>query len=176
MTMAAIMSINDRHPRVHPSVFVADGTHIIGDVTIGTDASVWFNVTLRGDINSITIGDRTNIQDGCVLHVTNDDAVVVGRDVTVGHRAIVHGCRVEDCSLIGMGAVVLDGARVGPSALVAAGAVVLQGFVIPEGMLAAGVPARVIRPLTGEERDQLLQSAVHYTQYAQQFKNAAGRT
>jgi carbonic anhydrase/acetyltransferase-like protein (isoleucine patch superfamily) len=158
-------------PRIHASAFVAEGAHIIGNVELGENASVWFNSVLRGDINSIHIGDRTNIQDGSILHVTSELAVHVGNDVTVGHRAIVHGCRVEDGSLIGMGSVILDRARIGKQALVAAGAVVLEGFVVPDGMLAAGVPAKILRPLTEKEKLSLLESAEHYVKYAQSFRS-----
>ncbi len=132
--------------------------------------SIWFNCVLRGDINGIYVGERTNIQDGCILHVTHELPVYVGHDVTVGHRAIVHGCRVEDGSLIGMGAVVLDRARVGRQALVAAGAVVREGFEVPDGMLAAGVPAKVVRPLTEEEKSGILESARNYVEYAEHFR------
>ena len=162
-------------PRIHASAFVAEGVDIIGNVELGRDASVWFNSVLRGDINSIHIGDRTNIQDGSILHVTSELAVHIGNDVTVGHRAIVHGCRVDDGSLIGMGSVILDSALIGKHALVAAGAVVLEGFVVPDGMLAAGVPARVLRPLTEKEKLSLLESAEHYVWYAQNFRNSTMR-
>lgn len=158
-------------PRIHPSVFVAEGVHILGDVEIGVDASVWFNSVLRGDINLIRIGDRTNVQDGSIFHVTSELPVIVGNDVTVGHRAIVHGCRIGDGSLIGMGAIVLDRARVGKQALVAAGAVVREGFEVPDGMLAAGVPAKILRPLTNKEKEALLESAHHYVEYAKTFQS-----
>ena len=156
-------------PTIHPSVFIAGGAYVIGDVRLEKDVSIWFNAVLRGDINAIRIGDRTNIQDGAVLHVTSELPVVIGADVTVGHHAVVHACTVEDCSLIGMNAVVLDKARVGPYAVVGAGAVVREGFVVPEGVLVAGVPARVVRPLTDGEREQLRASASHYVQYAWSF-------
>jgi carbonic anhydrase/acetyltransferase-like protein (isoleucine patch superfamily) len=161
-----------KSPRIHPSVFVADGAFVIGDVELAEDASVWFHAVLRGDINSIVIGERTNIQDGCVFHVTNHHSVRVGSDVTVGHGAIVHGCTVEDGSLIGMRAVVLDNAKVGTGSLVAAGAVVLENMVIPPGSLVAGVPARVLRGLTPEEQKKLLESASHYVEYAKSFRAA----
>ncbi|MEE8115036.1 MAG: gamma carbonic anhydrase family protein [Nitrososphaerales archaeon] len=158
-------------PRIDESAYVADGAYIVGNVDIGGDASIWYNAVLRGDINSVRIGARTNIQDGSILHVTNKLPVRVGADVTVGHRAIIHGSIVEDCCLIGMGSVILDNARVGPYALVAAGAVVLENFVVPEGMLAAGVPARIIRPLTEAEKKSILQSAQHYVEYAQCYRS-----
>jgi carbonic anhydrase/acetyltransferase-like protein (isoleucine patch superfamily) len=158
------------HPEVPPSAFVAEGACLIGEVTLGRDSSVWFNAVLRGDINAIRIGDRSNVQDGVIIHVTHRDSVMVGKEVTIGHQAVIHGCELCDGSLIGMGAVVLDGARVGPQALVAAGSVVLEKSTIPEGMLAAGVPARIIRPLTGQERTSLLGSAQHYVEYARSYQ------
>jgi carbonic anhydrase/acetyltransferase-like protein (isoleucine patch superfamily) len=158
-------------PRVHPSVFVADGAQIIGDVELGMDSSVWFNAVLRGDINAIRVGERSNVQDGAVLHVTHEYPVYVGADATVGHQAIIHGCTVEDGSLIGMGAIILDNARIGPYSLVAAGAVVREGFVVPEGMLAAGVPARIVRKLTDQEKEALFESAQRYMTYAAGFRD-----
>jgi carbonic anhydrase/acetyltransferase-like protein (isoleucine patch superfamily) len=165
-----IVSLEERIPHIHESAYIADGVCVIGDVEIARDASVWFNTVLRGDINSIHIGERSNIQDSCVFHVTHDLPVYVGNDVTIGHRAIAHGCRIEDGSLIGMGAIILDRAHVGRQALVAAGAVVLEGFVVPDGMLAAGVPAKVLRALKEEEKLALFESARHYVQYARAFR------
>jgi carbonic anhydrase/acetyltransferase-like protein (isoleucine patch superfamily) len=159
------------HPHVPSSAFVAEGACLIGEVVLGESASVWFNAVLRGDINSIHVGDRSNVQDSVVIHVTHEDPVVIGKDVTIGHRAVIHGCELHDSSLIGMGAIVLDGARVGACALVAAGAVVKENFNVPEGMLAAGVPARIIRPLTDRERAALLESARHYIEYAHGFRH-----
>lgn len=165
-----IVSIGGKAPRIPASAFVADGAFVIGDVELGKEASVWFQAVLRGDINSIVIGDRTNIQDGCIFHVTNEFSVCVGNDVTVGHRAIVHGCSIGDGSLIGMGSVILDNARIGDNCLVAAGAVVLENAVVPPGSLAAGVPARIIRNLTVEEIGRIHDSAVHYSEYARAFR------
>jgi gamma-carbonic anhydrase len=158
-------------PRVHPSAFVAGGAWLIGDVDVGEDASIWFNAVLRGDINGIRVGKRTNVQDGAVIHVTRELPAMLGDDVTIGHKAMVHGCRVENASLVGMNAAVLDRAVVGPFAVVAAGAVVKEGFVVPEGTLAAGVPARVVRSLTEEERAFLLQSARNYVGYARSYRD-----
>ncbi len=156
-------------PRVHPTAYVAGGAWLIGDVELGEQASVWFNAVLRGDINAIHLGSRSNVQDGAVLHVTRELPVRIGDDVTIGHKAMIHGCRIGDGSLIGMNAVVLDDARIGPFALVAAGAVVRENFVVPEGKLVAGVPARIVRDLTDVERAQLLQSAKNYVGYALSF-------
>jgi gamma-carbonic anhydrase len=153
-------------PRVHPSVFVAAGACLIGDVEVGEDASIWFNAVLRGDINAIRVGKRSNIQDGSILHVTHRYPVEIADDVTVGHQAMLHGCRIGPSALIGMNAVVLDNAQIGAHALVAAGSVVKEHCVVPDGMLVAGVPARVIRPLTDEEKTGLQDSADRYVQYA----------
>jgi carbonic anhydrase/acetyltransferase-like protein (isoleucine patch superfamily) len=157
-------------PVVHPSAFIADGAMLVGAVEIGEEASVWFNAVLRGDINSIVVGPRSNIQDGCVLHVTRALRVIIGAGVTVGHMAMIHGCRIGDGSLIGMNAVVLDDAEIGPGALVAAGSLVKEGFTVPGGMLAAGVPARIVRALTDPERKMLLQSAENYVGYAKSYR------
>jgi carbonic anhydrase/acetyltransferase-like protein (isoleucine patch superfamily) len=156
-------------PILHPSVLIADGAFVIGDVHIGKDASIWYNAVLRGDINAIWVGERSNIQDGCVMHVTRELPVIIGNDVTIGHQAVIHGCTIDNCALIGMGAMVLDSAKVGSFSIVAAGAVVLEKSVVPEGTLVAGIPARVIRNVTEEERQRLLESALNYVAYAQSF-------
>lgn len=166
-----LLAYNGVLPVVDPTAFIAEGTYLIGTVRIRREASVWYNCVLRGDINSIDIGDRANIQDGCVLHVTHEYGVRIAAEVTVGHRAIIHGATVEHGSLIGMGAIVLDDAHIGPFALVAAGALVREHFVVPEGTLAAGVPAKIIRSLTGDERMSLVQSARNYVEYAQQSRS-----
>ncbi len=168
------MPLLDHHgvsPRIHPSASVFGGAWIIGDVEVGEDASIWFNAVLRGDINVIRVGRRTNVQDGAVVHVTRELPAIIGDDVTVGHKAMIHGCRIENASLVGMNAAVLDRAVVGPFAVVAAGSVVKEGFIVPEGTLVAGVPARVVRPLTGEERAFLLQSAQNYIGYARSYRD-----
>ena len=158
-------------PKIHPSVFIADGAYVIGDVEIGRYSSVWFNTVIRGDVHYIRIGERTNIQDNSVIHVTSKKFPThVGSDVTIGHNAVIHACTVNDYCLIGMGAVILDGANIGPYALLAAGAVVTMGMKIPEGSLAAGVPARIIRTLTNEERQSLEQSAQHYVDYVSGYR------
>jgi carbonic anhydrase/acetyltransferase-like protein (isoleucine patch superfamily) len=137
---------------LHESVWVAPGAAVIGDVAIGADSSVFFGSVLRGDVERIQVGERTNIQDQATLHVTEDQyPTILGNEITVGHRAVVHGCRVGDGALIGIGAIVLDGAEIGANALVAAGAVVRPGQVVEPGMLVAGVPAREIRLLEPEE-------------------------
>jgi carbonic anhydrase/acetyltransferase-like protein (isoleucine patch superfamily) len=158
-------------PKIHPSVFIAEGAQIIGDVEIGADSSVWFNTVIRGDVHYIRIGERTNIQDNCVLHVTHRTyPLVIGSDVTVGHGAILHAATIKDRCLIGMGAKVLDDATVGPYAFVAAGSLVLEHFEVPEGALVAGVPARVKRMLSDEERQQIVQSAQNYVGYVKTYR------
>lgn len=154
-------------PRLGEGVFVAPNAVVIGDTGIGDGSSVWYSAVIRGDVNFIRIGNGTNIQDGCVLHVSNGTfSLTIGNGVTIGHNAVVHGCRVDDNVLIGMGAVLLDDCRVESNSMVAAGALVRQGFTIPAGVLAAGVPARIVRDLTEEEIDGIRQSAAHYTELA----------
>lgn len=168
MTM---MKVRGQSPRIHPSVYVADGAHVIGDVEIGAGSSVWFGAVVRGDVHWIRIGERTNIQDLSVLHVTTGTApLLVGSDVTVGHRAILHGCTVEDGCLIGMGSIVLDGAKIGRGSLVAAGSVVSVGYEVPPQTLVAGVPASIKRALRPDEVQSFLQSARHYSDLAQVYQ------
>jgi len=144
-------------PRLAAGAWVAPGATLIGAVELGPDASVWYGCILRGDVHQIRVGARSNVQDLSVVHVTRDRfATEIGDDVTVGHRAVVHGCRIGDGALVGIGAIVLDGAIVGEGAWIGAGAVVTPGSEIPPRMLALGTPARVVRPVGDEEyRDQL---------------------
>ncbi len=159
------------YPDIHPSVFLPEDVIVIGDVRIAENASIWFGTVIRGDVNRITIGARSNIQDNCTLHVTwQKAALVIGDDVTVGHGAVLHACTVKDASLIGMGAQVLDNAVIGEESIVGAGAMVREGFEVPPGVLAAGVPAKVIRSLTSEERAGLRESAKNYELYVEQYR------
>ena len=147
-----IKSFQDRTPRIHDSVFVAENAVIIGDVEIGKDASVWYNCMLRGDVNYIRIGERTNIQDATIIHVSRKTHPTVLEDeVTVGHSVTLHGCYVETGSLIGIGAIILDGARIGKNSLIAAGSLVTPDTEIPPCSLVMGSPAKVKRELTDEE-------------------------
>lgn len=157
-------------PDIHPSAFVAPGAVVRGEVHLAENSSVFYNAVLRGDRAPISIGEGTNIQDNCVVHVEYDLPVTVGKNVTVGHGAILHGCTVGDETLIGMGAIVLNGAQIGKGCLIGAGALVTQNAVIPDGCMAVGSPARVKRPLTPEEMDGLRQSAADYRQEAQACK------
>jgi carbonic anhydrase/acetyltransferase-like protein (isoleucine patch superfamily) len=140
-----------KKPKLSPSVFIAEGAKVIGKVSLGKNSSVWFNAVLRADINAITIGEGTNIQDGSVLHVADDAPVKIGNQVTIGHGANVHGCRIGDETLIGAGAIVFNQVKIGKRCLVAAGAVVPEKMVVPDGKLVRGVPAKIIRDLTPHE-------------------------
>jgi len=158
----ALIEFDGTKPSVHPGAWVAPEATLIGAVEVGEEASVFYGAVLRGDMDSIRIGARSNVQDGCVMHVDPGRPLTVGENVSVGHRAILHGCTVEDDCLIGMGAVVLNGATIGRGTLVAAGAVVPEGAEIPPGSLVAGVPAKVRRELSAEQIDGLRQNAATY--------------
>lgn len=142
-------------PRIHPSAFIAEGAMIIGDVTIGEKSSVWFNCVLRGDVDRIEIGARSNIQDGAVVHMDKNFPAIIGDDVTIGHGAIVHGCTIGDGAMISMGAIILTSAKIGAGAIVGAGAVVREGQEIPAKSLAVGIPARIRRDVTAEELERM---------------------
>jgi carbonic anhydrase/acetyltransferase-like protein (isoleucine patch superfamily) len=160
-----IRQFQDKTPNIHPAAFVAEDAIIIGDVRVGTESSIWFGSVLRGDVNYIRIGDRTNIQDGTVIHVSSKDHPTVLEDnITVGHRVTLHGCHVESGCLIGIGSIVLDGARIGANTLVAAGSLVTPKTHIPPGSLVMGSPARVKRPLTPEEIADLETSWTNYVE------------
>ena len=169
-----IRAFRGKHPQIHPSVYVAEDAHIIGDVVVGADSSIWFGAIVRGDVFPIRIGERTNIQDGTVVHVSSGThATVLEDEVTVGHNVTLHGCTVERGCLIGIGAIVLDGARIGAQSLVAAGALVSPGTVIPPRSLVMGMPARVKRPLTDEEAAGLDRFWKNYIEYAREYKSGA---
>ena len=151
-----------KKPDIHPSVFVAPGAVVRGDVQLAAGSSVFYNAVLRGDRAAISIGEGTNIQDNCVVHGEYDLPVTGGKNVTVGHGAILHGCTIGDETLIGMGAIVLNGAKIGKNCLIGAGALVTQNAVIPDGSMVIGSPAKVKRPLTEEEMASVRQSAADY--------------
>jgi len=153
----------DKTPIIHPSVFLAEGAQIIGDVEIGEQSSVWFNAVIRGDVNYIRIGSRTNIQDGCILHVSRKAyPLIVGDDITVGHNVTLHACDVGSRCLIGMGATVMDGTKVGEDSIIGAGALVTARTIIPPRSLVLGSPAKVKRELTDDEVQSIQESADHY--------------
>lgn len=168
---ALILPVQGKHPQIPADCYVADNATIVGDVTLGANCTVWFNAVIRGDVNAIRIGDKTNVQDGAVLHCTYQKAATtIGARVSIGHKAIVHGCTVEDDVLIGMGAIVMDHAVVGAGCIVAAGAVVLENTQCEPGYLYAGVPARRIKPVTEEQRANMLRTADNYVLYASWFQ------
>ena len=157
-------------PTIGKDVFVASGAHIIGDVVLGDSASIWFNVTVRGDCNYIRIGKRTNIQDNSVVHVTNGKFPThIGDDVTVGHHAVLHGCTIGNMVLIGMGAIVMDGASIPDRSIVAAGSLVTPGKSFPAGHLIKGSPAKAIRALSEQEIEALSKSVDYYLEYKSNY-------
>jgi carbonic anhydrase/acetyltransferase-like protein (isoleucine patch superfamily) len=163
----ALRRFRDQSPRVHPSCFVEDSAQVIGDVELGEDTSVWFNSVLRGDVNAIRIGRRTNIQDLTMIHVTsNRFSTSLGDDVTVGHHVVLHGCTVGNRVLVGMGAIVMDDVEIGDDCIIGAGTLLTPGTKVPPGSLVVGSPGKVKRPLTDEERIFLLESAKHYVRTA----------
>lgn len=165
-----ILEFENKRPKIHRTAFVADNTTLIGDIVLCEDSSVWYGSVLRGDINSITVGARSNIQDLCIVHVDTGKPVVIGDDVTVGHGAILHGCIIEDRCLIGMGAIVLDGAIIRTGAVVGAGALVPPGKEVKARTLVAGVPAQKLRGLTEEDYESLKHHAKAYADYANRHK------
>ena len=159
--------------RIHPTAFIAPGAVVLGDVTLGPRSSVWYQAVLRGDMAPIVIGEATNIQDGTVVHVDEGKPALIGAHVGVGHRAILHGCTVEDECLIGMGSVLLNGVVIGTGSVVAAGAVVREGMVVPAGSLVMGVPARVARSVDDELRARIRGTWQHYVVEAQRHRGGA---
>ncbi|MBX7062161.1 MAG: gamma carbonic anhydrase family protein [Pyrinomonadaceae bacterium] len=160
-----ISKFEDKFPIVHPTAFVADNATVIGDVEIGEDSSIWFGSVVRGDVNFIRIGSRTNIQDNSVIHVSSEThPTVLGNEITAGHRVLLHGCTVDDRCLIGMGAILMDGVHVGEECLVGAGSLLTPGTIVPPRSLVIGSPARVKRELTAEEIAFLDRSWRNYTE------------
>ena len=167
MSVPELMDFEGHFPSLGDDVFVASGAAIIGRVDIGAQSSVWYNSVIRGDVCSITIGERTNIQDQSVIHVTSGThATVIGDEVTVGHNATIHGCELKDRCLIGMGAVVLDGAVIESESLVAAGTLVPPGMRVPSGSMVMGSPGKITRQLSDAERKSIEASALHYVALA----------
>ncbi|OFW01326.1 MAG: gamma carbonic anhydrase family protein [Acidobacteria bacterium RIFCSPLOWO2_02_FULL_68_18] len=158
-------------PTVDPSAFVDSSAQVIGDVHVGAESSIWMNAVVRGDVNYVRIGARTNVQDLALVHVvSNTHPTLIGDAVTVGHGAMVHGCAIEDRCLIGMGAILLSGCRIGAGSIVAAGALVPEGMVVPPGSMVMGMPATVRRPLTAEEAASILWYADNYARYRLDFR------
>jgi carbonic anhydrase/acetyltransferase-like protein (isoleucine patch superfamily) len=161
-----------RGPAIDPSAFVAPGAVVIGDVTLGEESSVWYNTVLRGDINEIKIGAHSNIQDGTVVHLADDYGAYVGEYVTVGHKALIHACKIDDEVLVGMGAIILDGAEIGARSIIGAGALVTKGKKIPPGSLVMGSPAKVVRALDETEQLAIKHWAEKYVEVAKKHRAA----
>ncbi len=160
--MTTILTLPDRLPQISADAFLASTATVVGDVTIDAGASVWYGAVLRGDINFITIGARTSVQDNVVIHCNDQHSTVIGADVTIGHAAVLEGCVVEDGVLIGMNATVLDGAHVGAGAVVAAGTVVRENFTVPARMIVAGVPGKIVGAVSAELAARLVEAPQHY--------------
>jgi carbonic anhydrase/acetyltransferase-like protein (isoleucine patch superfamily) len=170
--MPTLYKFQDKSPSVHASAFVAPTACIVGEVIVKEEASIWFHTVIRGDINSVTIGQATNIQDGCLLHVTNAHPLNVGERVTVGHGAILHGATIESDCLIGMGSIILDGALIGAHSVIAAGSIVAPGSQIPPGSLVMGVPGKVVREATSKDREMIDRGWQNYVGYRQSFRQS----
>lgn len=158
---------------IDPTAFIAPGAVVLGDVTLGAEASVWYQTVLRGDMDRIVIGAQTNVQDLSMVHVDEDVPCTIGRRVGVGHRAILHGCTVEDECLIGMGAILLNGVRVGTGSVVGAGAVLPEGLEVPPGSVVLGVPGRVVRPVDDALRARIAATWRHYVAQARRHRSGA---
>jgi carbonic anhydrase/acetyltransferase-like protein (isoleucine patch superfamily) len=166
----ALYELDGIAPRLGANAWVADSAQVMGNVSLGADSSVWFGTVLRGDTESITIGRGSNIQDGSVMHADIGMPIVLGENVTVGHKVMLHGCSIGDDTLIGIGAIVLNGARIGKNCLVGAGALVTEGKEFPDGSMIIGSPAKAVRPLTPEQIASVRQSARHYVENARRFQ------
>jgi len=168
--VAHVLAFGAHRPRLGQQVFLAETATVIGDVEIGEEASVWYGALLRGDVGSIVVGARTNVQDNAVLHLTGGGPqCIVGEDVTIGHGAVVHGCTVEARCLIGIAATVLDGSVIGAGSVVSAGAVVTPRTIVPPGSLVAGVPAKVVRVVSEQQAELGASTAAHYVELARQY-------
>ncbi|AKB25907.1 carbonic anhydrase, family 3 [Methanosarcina sp. MTP4] len=170
-----IMEFKDKIPKISGTAFVADSADIIGNVEIGDLSSIWFNAVIRGDENRIKIGNRTSIQDNAVIHVDTHDGIEIGDNVTVGHGAVIHGCKIEDNVLIGMNATVLNGAEIGKNSIVGANALVSQGKKYPESSLIIGVPAKAKRETNEAEIEGIRENAAEYVELAKEYREASGK-
>ena len=164
-------SVTIKDPQVHETAFIAPGAHVIGDVILKKGSSIWYNTVARADINQIIIGERSNVQDNSVIHLENDQGVIVGDDVTIGHNAIIHGCTIEDGALIGMGAIIMNGASIGKGAVVGAGAVVKENMIVKAYELVVGVPGKIVKTLPEEIFNQNVKWARKYVKLAGIHRN-----
>ncbi len=174
--MPLILPVEDKFPAFGENCFIAENATVVGDVILGKDCTVWFNAVIRGDVNRIRIGDKTNIQDGAIIHCTYQRAATtIGSNVSVGHNAIVHGCTIQDNVLVGMGAIVMDNAMVQENCIIAAGAVVLENTVCEAGFIYAGIPARKVKPVSEEQKANMARTANNYVLYAGWFQPKPSR-
>ena len=171
----AVYALDDLSPQLAEGAWVAEGAQVMGNVHMAADSSVWFGAVVRGDTETISIGEGSNIQDGSVLHADRGKPLTVGRDVTVGHQVMLHGCTIGDESLIGIGAVILNGAVIGKNCLVGARALVTEGKSFPDGSMILGSPAKAVRQLSPEEIEGLRRSAQHYVDNAKRFAKGLKR-
>jgi carbonic anhydrase/acetyltransferase-like protein (isoleucine patch superfamily) len=174
--MALIKSVRGFTPQIGENTFLADNATVIGDVIIGNNCSIWFNAVLRGDVNSIRIGNRVNIQDGSVIHTLYEKSVTeIGDDVSIGHNVVIHGAKIEDGALIGMGAIILDHAVIGEGSIIAAGAVVLSNTIVEPGSIYAGVPAKFVKKVDSEQSKEMNQKITrNYLMYSEWYKEKNG--
>jgi carbonic anhydrase/acetyltransferase-like protein (isoleucine patch superfamily) len=170
--MALILPVKDTHPHIPDNCFLAPNATVVGDVQMGNECSVWFNAVIRGDVNSISMGNRVNVQDGAVIHCTYQKTkTIIGNNVSIGHNALVHGCTVEDNVLIGMGAIVMDNCHIGSNTIIAAGAVVLENTKVESGCIYAGVPAKKVKDISQELiNGEINRIAQNYVMYSSWFK------
>ncbi len=171
--MPVILHVNGVYPTFGDNCFIAPNATIVGDVVMGNDCSIWFNAVVRGDVNSIRMGNKVNIQDGAVIHCTYQRTqAIIGNNVSIGHNALVHGCTIQDNVLIGMGAIVMDNAEIGSNSIIAAGAVVLEGTKVPPGTIFAGVPAKKVKDIDESHiQGEINRIANNYVRYADWFRD-----
>ena len=170
-----IFKFKTYNPKIHSSAWIAHDANIIGNVDIGKKASVWFGATLRGDNEKIMLGEGSNIQENCVLHTDHGFPLTIGKNCTIGHSVILHGCSISDNTLIGMGSTILNGAQIGKGCLIGAGSLVTENKIIPDGSLVMGSPGKVMRELDDEAKESLIGSALHYQERAAEFSKHLGR-
>lgn len=171
--MAESFELQD-HVDIHDTAFVAPNATVVGRVTIGREASVWFGAVIRAELDTVTIGDRSNIQDGTIVHVDQGHPVVIGQNVTVGHRAVIHGAIVEDNCIVGIGAILLNGCRIGANSIVGAGALVPEGKAYPPNSVLMGIPAKVVKTLTDEQAARVASGAEHYVMFGAAYARRLG--
>jgi carbonic anhydrase/acetyltransferase-like protein (isoleucine patch superfamily) len=171
LQMPLILPVKDKTPLLGENCWIAPNATIVGDVTMGKDCTVWFNAVVRGDVNSISIGERVNIQDGAIIHCTYQKTkTIIGNFVSIAHNAIVHGCTIEDKVLVGMGAIIMDGAIIGSGSIIAAGAIITQNTIVPPNSVFAGNPAKFLKEVTPNLEEVFMRTANNYVMYAGWFK------